>query len=341
MKYITCEAPGKFTIKEKLPPIKKINEALLKIKKVGICGTDLHAYAGNQAYFTYPRILGHELCAEVLDIDDNPKNIKKGDTVVIIPYLTCGKCIACIHGKTNCCVNMKVLGVHVDGGMQEQISVPIDILIPANHLSENQITIVEPLAIAAHAIRRAQIQADETIAVMGCGPIGIGIIKQAQIAGARVIAIDTNDNRLKYAQEIIGCDFVVNAKDTPIKHITAITEGDLCTAVFDATGNKIALETGPQYMAHGGRYILVGLYKDDLVYNHPQIHAKETTLLCSRNATIEDFEKVIDIIHLFPTEAYVTHEVAFEDMIENFDSWLNPSSGVMKVIVDFSSGNSQ
>ena len=152
MKYIVCEKPRKFLLKEKEAPARKENEALLQINKVGICGTDLHAYAGNQAYFEYPKILGHELASEVLDIGQNDKGIKIGDKVVVMPYISCGICFACNKGKTNCCENITVLGVHADGGLQEQISVPIDLLLPANHLSDDQIAIVEPLAIGAHAI---------------------------------------------------------------------------------------------------------------------------------------------------------------------------------------------
>ncbi|AWG22626.1 alcohol dehydrogenase [Flavobacterium faecale] len=337
MKYIVCEKPGEFILKEKEAPIRKENEALLQINKVGICGTDLHAYAGNQAFFTYPRILGHELASTVLEIGENPEGIVAGDKVVVMPYISCQKCIACRNGKTNCCTNIKVLGVHTDGGMQEQITVPTNILLKANHLSHDQMAIVEPLAIGAHAIRRAAIQPGETVAVVGCGPIGIGIMKLAQIAGAKVIAIDMNEQRLAYAKEKIGVDYVVKAGDTAVEEITKITNGDLCTAVFDASGNKYALEACPDYMSHGGRFILVGLSKGELTYTHPKIHAKEMTLMCSRNATTEDFEHVINVLDQFPTESYISHSVPFTEMIENFDSWLNPESGVIKATVVFNS----
>lgn len=335
MKYIVCEQPGKFCLKEKKGPTRKEREALLQITKVGICGTDLHAYAGNQAYFTYPRILGHELAAEVLEIGANENGIKVGDKVVIMPYISCKECIACRNGKTNCCTNIQVLGVHTDGGMQEQISVPVDILLPANDLSDGQMAIVEPLAIGAHAIRRANLQAGEIVAVIGCGPIGIGIMKLAQIAGAKIIALDVNQQRLQYAKKEIGVDYIVNALEKPVEQILDITKGDLCTAVFDASGNKRALETGPSYMSHGGRFILVGLSKGTLTYTHPTIHAKETTLMCSRNATREDFEQVIRIIHQFPTQSFITHTVHFEEMIDQFDDWLNPDTGVIKATVNF------
>ncbi|MGX1930610.1 zinc-binding alcohol dehydrogenase family protein [Flagellimonas sp. 2504JD4-2] len=335
MKYIVCEKPGEFVLKEKEAPIRKENEALLQINKVGICGTDLHAYGGNQAFFTYPRILGHELASEVLEIDENPQGIKIGDKVVIMPYLSCGKCIACRNRKPNCCTNLTVLGVHGDGGMQEQISVPSDILLPANHLSDDQMAIVEPLAIGAHALRRANIVPDETIAVVGCGPIGIGIMKLAQIAGAKVIAIDMNEQRLTYAKNVIGVDHVVKAGENAVSDIMEITNGELCTAVFDASGNKFALESCPDFMSHGGRFVLVGLSKGELTYDHPKMHAKEMTLLCSRNATTEDFEHVISVLHQFPTESFITHTVRFTEMIEHFDSWLKPETGVIKAVVDF------
>ncbi|SFC00913.1 2-desacetyl-2-hydroxyethyl bacteriochlorophyllide A dehydrogenase [Algibacter lectus] len=335
MKYIVCEKPGEFILKEKEAPVRKAGEALLKINKVGICGTDLHAYSGNQAFFTYPRILGHELASEVLEIDENAKGIKAGDKVVVMPYVSCGECIACRNGKTNCCTNIRVLGVHADGGMQEQITVPANILLPANNLSNDQMAIVEPLAIGAHAIRRADIKAGETVVVVGCGPIGIGIMKLAQIAGAKVIALDMNEDRLKYAKESIGVDYVVNVSNDPVKQIEEITNGDLATAVFDASGNKFALEACPDYMSHGGRFVLVGLSKGELTYTHPKVHAKEMTLMCSRNATTEDFEHVISVLDQFPTESFITHSVPFTEMIANFDSWLKPETGVIKATVNF------
>lgn len=335
MKYIVCEKPGKFLLKEKEAPVRKVNEALLQINKVGICGTDLHAYAGNQAYFEYPKILGHELASEVVDIGKNDKGIKVGDKVVVMPYISCGVCYACKKRKTNCCENLTVLGVHADGGMQEQISVPIDVLLPANHLSDDQIAIVEPLAIGAHAIRRSGIVSGETVAVVGCGPIGIGIMKLAQIAGARVIALDMNEQRLSYARDKIGIDYIVKAGDNALAEVSEITDGNLCSVVFDASGNRTAIERCPDYMSHGGRFVLVGLFKGELTYFHPKVHAKEMTLLCSRNATIEDFEYVISILDQFPTASFITHNVSFIEMINHFDSWLDVETGVMKATVNF------
>lgn len=336
MKYIVCEKPGRFKLKEKSNPLKVEGEAIVGIKKIGICGTDLHAYRGNQAFFTYPRVLGHELAAEVLEIEENSENILVGDKVIVMPYVSCGHCVACRNGKTNCCNKISVLGVHADGGMQEQISIPINLLIPANNLSYEEMAIAEPLAIGAHAVRRAQIQPNEYAVIIGCGPIGIGIMKLAQLAGAKVIAMDRDPGRLKYAKEKIGIDHTVLAGNKALDVIMEITDGEMATVVFDATGNKEALEKGINYMAFGGRYILVGLSNGKLEFDHPTIHAKETAIICSRNATLEDFKHVIAILEKceFPVNSYITHNVGFTEMMHQFDSWLDPENGVIKAIVN-------
>lgn len=337
MKYIVCNEPGEFVLKEKEAPVRKDGEALLKVTKVGICGTDLHAFAGNQAFFTYPRILGHELATRIEEIGENEKGLKAGDNVVVMPYLSCGTCVACRSGKTNCCTSLEVLGIHTDGGMQEHITVPLDILIPAQKLTDNQMALVEPLAIGAHAVRRAQIVSGETIVVIGCGPIGLGLMKFAQIAGAKVIALDMNQQRLEYAKDVIGVDHIVLAGEQAIQEINDITNGDMAAVVFDATGHRGALESGPDYMSHGGRYVLVGLSKGELTFTHPAIHAKETSILCSRNAALEDFEHVISVLEkgIFPVDSFITHNVDFTDMIANFSTWANPEMGVIKATVNF------
>ncbi|KEO74238.1 zinc-binding alcohol dehydrogenase family protein [Anditalea andensis] len=336
MKYIVCETPGQFLLKEKNMPVANEGQVLLDIKKVGICGTDIHAYLGNQAYFTYPRILGHELAATIAEGTLNGK-FSIGEKVILIPYLHCGKCIACRNGQTNCCTSMQVMGVHVDGGMQEKISVPESALIATPELSLEEMVIVEPLAIAKHAIRRANVQKDETVLVMGCGPIGLAIMVMAKIQGAKVLALDTNAKRLEFAKEKIGVAATILAGPNAKELVSDQSDKELCQVVFDATGSKIALEKGPDYMSHGGRYVLVGLSKGELVFSHPAIHAKESSILCSRNATREDFDEVIKLLAAkkFPTDAYITHQANFGEMIGSFDNWLLPENQVIKAVVSF------
>jgi 2-desacetyl-2-hydroxyethyl bacteriochlorophyllide A dehydrogenase len=334
MQYITCELPNNFALKEKEQPQIAPGHTLLRVKRIGICGTDLHAFKGNQPFFSYPRILGHELATEVLAVDSQEQRFSVGDRAVVIPYVNCEKCAACQSGKSNCCESLQVIGVHSDGGMQEIISLPTRLLIPANDLSLEEIAVVEPLSVGAHALRRAQVKERDIIVVMGCGPIGMGIIQLAKYLGAVVVAMDTNDYRLQLATENFGADHVINPLNAPIDKLKEYTQGKLANTVFDATGNKHAIERGVQYMRHGGKFILVGLFKGDLTFHHPSLHAKETTVMCSRNATKEDFEFVIDVLRKkkFNTSAFITKRVSFKSILTDFDSWASPESREIKVM---------
>lgn len=335
MDYIVCEQPGHFRLRQKDVPRPKEGQARIRINRVGVCGTDLHAYAGNQAFFSYPRILGHELAATVEEASSS--KLAFGDQVVVMPYVNCGHCVACRQGKTNCCQNLQVLGVHTDGGMQQQIVVEERLLLPAPELELEEMAIVEPLAIGAHAVRRAQIRTGEYVVVMGCGPIGLGLMQMALVQGAEVIALDLNDQRLQYAQDALGVKHLVNVQGEALDAVSKITGGDLGHAVFDATGHPGAMQVGHLYMGHGGRYVLVGLYNGELAFHHPSIHAKETTLMCSRNATLEDFEHVITVLQKgqFPTSSFITHEIGYGEMIRHFDAWIKPETGVIKAMVHF------
>ena len=225
MKAVVCEEINRLTIQETDEPIRAEHEAIVSIKRIGICGTDLHAYKGNQPYFTYPRILGHELSGIIDDIGPNTAGLQVGDQVSIIPYLHCGHCIACRTGKTNCCASMQVMGVHVDGGMRERISVPVSHLIKAEGLTLDETAMVEPLSIGAHAVRRAGVQPGEQIIVIGAGPIGLGVMAFAKQAGARVIAIDRNLDRLELSRTWAGVDVVIQATDQVMEKVAEVTEG--------------------------------------------------------------------------------------------------------------------
>ena len=333
MKTITCEKPSHFVLGKASPPALTSGNALLKVKRVGICGTDLHAFKGNQPFFNYPRILGHELATEILEVNTK-SNLKTGDHTVIIPYINCQECVACKAGKSNCCQHLAVLGVHADGGMQEIISVPERLLLPANDLTLDEIAITEPLAIGAHALRRARVGKGDTIAVIGCGPIGMGLIQLAKYLGATVMVVDLNDFRLKIAQEKFGADKIIHAQHDPLSRVKEFTEGSLANVVFDATGNKRAIESGVDYMRHGGTFVLVGLFKGELCFQHPALHAKETTLMSSRNATKEDFEFVIQVLRekKFNTDAYITRRAGYKSILRDFDRWSSPESNEIKVM---------
>ncbi|MUG66322.1 alcohol dehydrogenase catalytic domain-containing protein [Paenibacillus campinasensis] len=337
MKGVICENVGRFVVREDLPePCMREDEAIIKVRRIGICGTDLHAYQGNQPYFTYPRVLGHELSGTIEQIGDNREGLQAGDLVSVIPYLHCGHCRPCRQGKTNCCQNMKVLGVHVDGGLRERIAVPIRNLIKPEGLTLDQAAMLEPLAIGAHAVRRSGMGDGEQVLVIGAGPIGLGVMAMARYAGAKVIAMDVNDERLAFCRSWAAVEHTVNALREPREQLAELTGGSFPAYVIDATGNASSMESAFGLVGHGGSLTFVGLVKSTITFNDPEFHAREMTVQGSRNATREDFERVIAAINggYVDIGAYITHRCALDDMIDRFDSWLLPESKVIKAMVE-------
>jgi len=336
MTSLICIRPGELEYREIDAPLAGPGQSILKIRRIGICGTDLHAYEGTQPYFEYPRILGHELAGDLVDLDQAPGFVP-GEAVTIIPYFNCGECIACRTGKPNCCTRLKVCGVHIDGGMVEYLSVPSSSLVHGDGLDYDALALVEPLAIGAHAVRRAGAMTDEFVLVVGAGPIGLGIMESARNAGAQVIAMDINKDRLKFCRDRLHLLHVVNAAETDVmEQLRSITRGDMPSVVMDATGSRKAINGSFQYLAHGGRYVLVGLQKEEICFSHPEFHKREATLMSSRNATREDFKGVMDMIRAGKIDpaAYITHRVAFGKIKEELEGWLDPAAGVIKAMVE-------
>ncbi|MBO9619852.1 MAG: zinc-binding alcohol dehydrogenase family protein [Niabella sp.] len=337
MKSLICTTPGRFEYREDSQPVAQAGKAIIRLKRVGICGTDLHAFEGTQPFFNYPRILGHELSGELVDTG-GAAGFEPGEAVTIMPYFNCGTCIACRSGKPNCCVNINVFGVHIDGGMREYITVPIEYLLKGEGLSFDELALVEPLTIGAHGVQRANVQPDEFVLIIGAGPIGLGTMELARIAGAKVIALDINEDRLRFCKDKLKVHATVNGRQPDaVEQVKAITNGDFPTVVIDATGNLNAINNGIQYLAHGGRYVLIGLQKEAFSFNHPEFHKRETTLMSSRNAVKEDFEHVIQSMKAgrIQPQTYITHTVAFDTVPDHFESWLNPATGVIKAMVQF------
>ncbi|OGX91789.1 zinc-binding alcohol dehydrogenase family protein [Hymenobacter coccineus] len=334
MNTLVCTEPGTFAYHTRPQPVPQPGEVLLRIRRIGICGTDLHAYEGTQPFFSYPRVLGHELAADVVAA---VPGFAAGEAVTLIPYLNCGTCVACRAGKPNCCVHMQVCGVHVDGGMAEYFTVPVAALVPGQGLGHDELALVEPLAIGAHGVRRAAVQPGEWVLVVGAGPIGLGIMEFARIAGAHVIALDVNEQRLAFCRAHLGVAHTLNARSADVAgQLAALTGGDMPTVVIDATGSLGAINQGFSYLAHGGRYVLVGLQKGEISFSHPEFHKREATLLSSRNATRQDFEHVIASMKagLVRPTTYITHRVPFGQVPAEFDSWLDPATGVIKAMVE-------
>lgn len=316
-------------------PVPADGEVLLRVKKIGICGTDLHAFEGTQPYFSYPRILGHELACELAE-GYQVDGFDPAEPLTFLPYYHCGECVACRNGKTNCCADLKVCGVHVDGGMAEYLAVPAANLVHGQGMPAELLAMVEPLAIGAHGVFRAGVRPGEHVLVVGAGPIGLATMQFAVIAGAAVIALDINAARLRFCKDVLGIPHTLAANEANVfDMLKEITDGDMPAVVIDATGNRSAINDAFRFMAHGGRYVLVGLQKGDIIISHPEFHKREGTLLSSRNATRSDFEYVVRAMKegAVNPAGMVTHRVSFDETVEAFPGWLNPASGVIKAMV--------
>lgn len=336
MKQLNCLSPGHLEYKEAADPIATSGHSILRLLKVGVCGTDLHAYAGDQPFFNYPRVLGHELACEFIE-GDNTIGFKNGDHVTVMPYLNCGTCIACRRGMTNCCANLQVLGVHVDGGMTEYISVPNYTLVHGEGLGADNLAMVEPLAVGAHAIARANFQPGEFVLVNGAGPIGLGTMAFAKIKGAHIIAVDLNETRLAFCREELHIPYALNGKDPDIyQKIQEITSGDMPSVVIDATGHLDAINNAFRYLAHTGKYVLVGLQKEDIHFSHPEFHKREATLLSSRNSLLKDFEYVIDRMqdNTIDPASFITSRISFDETADQFQKITSDTHNI-KTLIEF------
>jgi 2-desacetyl-2-hydroxyethyl bacteriochlorophyllide A dehydrogenase len=338
MKTIRLNEPGQLEfLQTDSPAAPAPGEALVRVHRIGVCGTDIHAFGGKQPFFSYPRILGHELGVEVVEIGEGVTNVKPGDRCSVEPYLNCQKCIACRRGKPNCCTNIRVLGVHADGGMREQFSLPARKLHPSATLPFDQLALVETLGIGAHAVQRAQIEAGEFALVIGAGPIGLASMQFAVEAGAKVIVLDINEDRLKFCQSQLKVPYAINAlKQNPLDALTNITSNDLPTVVIDATGSPKSMMGSFEFPAHGGRLVFVGLFQGDVTFNDPNFHRRELTLMGSRNAQPADFTRIIQLIEAgrIDTAPWITHRAAFEDVVKEFPAWTKPETGVIKAMIE-------
>ena len=337
MKAIVLEKPGQFNrveIDEPQAPL--AGEALVKVYRVGICGSDVSGYLGKMPFYSYPRIPGHELGVEVLAVGPGVTNVKPGDRCSIEPYINCGNCHACRKGASNCCANLKVLGVMTDGGLRSRFVLPARKLHPSATLSYDQLALVETLAIGCHAIDRPALAKGENCLVIGAGPIGLSAIVFAKLTGAKIIVLDMNAQRLEFCKKVMGVDETILLGEHVEKDLRAVTDGNLADVVIDATGSNISMSNAFGYIAPTGRLVYVGITTKEVTFKHPVFHRPEGTLMCSRNALPKDFTRIISLIESgqIDTKPWITHRTAFENLAADFPSFLNPETGVIKAMVE-------
>lgn len=297
VRSVCLEEPSSVHIKEIAFPIKKENEVLIKVEAMGICGSDIGAYRGSNPLVSYPRILGHEIVGTVLEAGKNmPTNIKVGDRVVVEPYVYCGQCYPCSIGRTNCCESLKVLGVHIDGGMQEIIAHPAHLIIKApENMPVEHLALAEPLTISLHAVHRTKVKAGEHVVIIGAGAIGLMAALVCKSYGAIPILIDIVADRLNYAQKI-GIQYVLNANDeNHLEQIKSITKNRMAEVVIEASGANSSVKNTLIYTSFAGRIALTGWPKTETSLPTHLITFKELNIYGSRTSKGE-FEEALTLL---------------------------------------------
>ena len=271
MRQIVLRGPGEFVEREVSVPKLSPGEAIVRIRRVGVCGSDFHAFAGRHPAYTYPRVIGHELAGDVVEVGENDFGISTGDRCAIEPYISCGKCQACMAGRTNCCEQLRVIGIHADGGMQGLLSVPLSLLHKSDKLSLDELALVETLGIGAHAVRRSGIGSGQSALVIGAGPIGLAVAEFAKAAEAEVRVVEKNEWRKNFAASL-GLQALAESDET------------LSNVVFDATGSASSMSQSLSYVAPTGRLVFVGLTKEPITIDDSLLHRREVTIYASRNS---------------------------------------------------------
>jgi len=305
---------------------------------MGVCGTDVSCYLGKFPFFDFPRIPGHELGVEVLEVGDGVTNVKVGDRCSVEPYMNCGHCFACRRGAGNCCANLKVIGVMMDGGLCDRFILRADKLHPSKKLSMEQLALVETLAIGCHANDRGAPPDGEHALIIGLGPIGLATLEFARLTAAKISVMDMNEQRLDFVRRNYGIENTIHFKgdDSELLRMRELTGGDMYSVVTDATGNKHSMSGALKYVAPTGNLVYVGITTEEVAFRHPVLHRPEATIKASRNALPSDFTRIIGLIEngTINTEPWITHRTSFDDVIAQFDSFTRPETGVLKAMIE-------
>jgi 2-desacetyl-2-hydroxyethyl bacteriochlorophyllide A dehydrogenase len=335
MQALVCTQPRELTLAERPVPTAAPGAALVKIRRVGICGTDYHIYEGSHPYLEYPRVMGHELAVEVLAAPPESA-VRPGELAIVNPYIACGTCLACRKGRPNCCMRISVLGVHGDGGMAEYLTLPAANLYPAGDLSAEAAATVEFLAFGAHGVSRAGDVAGARALVIGAGPIGIGAALFAALAGAHVTLMDRDVARLAEAARVTGIAAHIVADSGAAAAVARATDGDGFEVVIDATGNRASIEAGFGYVAHTGRYVLLSVVRENVTFADPEFHKREMTLFASRNAVKADFDRVVAAIRVgsVPVDRLITHRTTLAGAVADLPRWAHSKDGLVKAVIE-------
>jgi 2-desacetyl-2-hydroxyethyl bacteriochlorophyllide A dehydrogenase len=335
MRVLICNEPGRLSLIDRpAPDALRPGQMRLAVSHVGICGTDYHIFEGKHPFLQYPRVMGHEISAYVVEAGSGSP-FRPGELVIVNPYLACGRCIACRKGKPNCCMAIEVLGVHTDGAFCDEIVVPETNVYPAGGLKPEQAASVEFLAIGAHAVRRAGPSDGGRALVIGAGPIGLGTALFARIAGFDVTLADVSEERLAAARDRFAFESTLVAGDPALAAASLLTDNEGFDAVFDATGNARSMNAALPFVAHGGVLVFVSVVKDEIAFADPEFHKREMSIIGSRNALEEDFMHVAACIAsgAIDTDKLITHRTSLEGAATDLPRWAHAKEGLIKATI--------
>ena len=335
MDALVCDSPGRLEMVRRPIPARGDDEVLIRVRRVGVCGTDMHIFRGTQPYLSYPRVMGHEVAGEIAEASSGSR-FKPGDPVFVMPYLSCGHCSACRKSRSNCCSNIAVLGVHRDGGLAEYLALPEKFVCNADGITLDEAAMIEFLAIGAHAVQRARLQRRCRVLVVGAGPIGIAAALFSTLRKPHVSLLDTRQDRLDFCRDVLRVRDVVRVDEHTTERLRQLSHGELFDVVFDATGNRDAMEAGFSYIGHAGSYVLLSIVKGAIAFSDPDFHRREMTLLSSRNANPSDFDHVMRAMRAgsVPSQELNTHRARLSQVPERLPDWMDPAAGVIKAIVE-------
>lgn len=338
MKAIEITKPFEIKIIDKEKPIINDGEALLKVLYCGICGADVASFTGNQPFTTYPRIPGHEFSAQIVEIPENDRGLKKGDVVTCNPYFNCGECYSCRRGIVNACTDNQTMGVQRDGSFQEYITMPVERIIDGKGLSAQELALIEPFSISNHALSRAEVKQGDNLLIMGAGPIGLFALLKAKAMGANVAIADMLSSRLELAKEY-GADKVINVKEQNLeKECHSFTAGNGFDVCVEACGAPETFLNCIDNAAHGANIILIGNGKRETTFVHSVILKKELNIFGSRNAFTKDFEELIELVKAGKVNPakMISGIYDAKNAKTAFDALVNNDGTLAKLLIKFS-----
>ncbi len=338
MKAVVLEAPGRASLATVAEPqTHRDDEVLLRVRKIGLCGSDLNSFRGRNPLVTFPRIPGHEVAATIAELNPKYPDWLPGMDVTLSPYTNCGRCASCLRSRPNACQFNETLGVQRDGALTEFITARVDRLYRAN-LSLKQLCLVEPLTVGFHAAARGRASAGEPVAVFGCGGVGLGAVAGCAFRGATVIGLDLDDDKLAIARKA-GATHIVNTAQADVKkELAELTNGRGPDVIIEAIGLPHTFRAAVELVAFTGRVVYIGYAKEEVAYETRLFVQKELDILGSRNALPGDFRDVIRMLEAdrFPVDEAVTHVVPMEEVPGILDAWSREPARFSKIMINVS-----